>query len=89
MKAPSQMKAPRLVVRGTKAIVRWTAASANGSAVTTYVVDSSRGKDKTVAGSVRKTVFKRLKPGRCKFRIAATNAIGTSPYSAWVKVRIR
>ena len=42
-----------------------------------------------MTGSARKTVFKRLKPGRYKFRIAATNAIGTSPYSAWVKVRIR
>ena len=89
MMAPSQMKAPKLIVRGTKAIVRWTAASANGSAVSKYVVDISKGKDKTVTGSVRKTVFKRLKPGRYKFRIAATNAIGTSPYSAWVNVRIR
>ena len=87
--APSKMKAPRLAVRGTKAIVRWAAASANGSAVSRYLVDISRGKDKRVGGSARKTVFKRLKPGRYKFRIAATNAIGTSPYSAWVKVRIR
>ncbi|WP_165821132.1 thrombospondin type 3 repeat-containing protein [Nocardioides gansuensis] len=87
--APSQMKAPRLVVRGTKAIVRWTAASANGSAVSKYVVDISKGKDKTVGGSARKTVFRQLKPGRYKFRIAATNAFGTSPYSAWARIRIR
>ncbi len=51
MKAPSRMKAPVLLVRGTKVIVRWTAASANGSAVSKYVVDISRGKDKTVTGS--------------------------------------
>ena len=87
--APSRMKSPRLAVRGRKAIVRWTAASANGSAVSTYAVDISRGKDKTVRGSARRTVFRRLEPGRYKFRIAATNAIGTSPYSAWTKVRVR
>jgi hypothetical protein len=57
--------------------------------VSTYAVDISRGKDKTVRGSARRTVFRRLEPGRYKFRIAATNAIGTSPYSAWTKVRVR
>lgn len=87
--APSQMDPPRVTVRGNRAIVRWTAADANGSAVTTYLVDISRGKDKTVDGSVRRAVFRRLKPDRYRFRIAATNAIGTSPFSAWVRARIR
>ncbi len=87
--APSRMKAPRLVVRGAKATVRWAAASANGSAVSAYVVDISKGKDKTVKGSVRKTVFRHLNPGRYKFRVAATNAVGTSHYSAPAKIRIR
>ena len=48
-----------------------------------------RPQDKTTSGSARKAVFKRLKPGRYKFRSAAINAGGTSPYSAWAKVRIR
>lgn len=39
-------------------------------------------------GSAPKTAFKSLEPGRYKFRIAAVNAVGTSPYSSWVKVRI-
>lgn len=87
--APSQMKAPRLAVRGSRAVVRWAAASANGSPVSAYVIDISKGKDKTVGGAARKVVFKRLRPGRYKFRISATNAMGTSSFSAWAKVRIR
>lgn len=42
-----------------------------------------------LGGSASKTVFKRLKPGRDRLRIAARNAIGTSPYSTWVKFRVR
>ena len=87
--APSRMNAPRVVVKGHKAIVRWTAASANGSTVSRYTIDISKGRDKTAAGSARKVVFKRLKPGRYTFRVAATNTIGTSPFSARARIRVR
>ncbi|KRF34691.1 hypothetical protein ASG94_10965 [Nocardioides sp. Soil805] len=87
--APSRMKAPRVAVRGRKVIVRWTAATANGSAVSRYVVDISRGKDASVRGSVHRKVFRRLETGRYKFRIAAVNAVGISPYSRWARIRIR
>lgn len=87
--APRRMSAPKIAVRGRKAIVKWQAAVSNGSPITRYLIDISKGKDKTVGASARKTVFKRLKPGRYRIRIAARNAIGTSPNSTWVKVRIR
>jgi murein DD-endopeptidase MepM/ murein hydrolase activator NlpD len=87
--APEQMKAPTVVVRGRRVIVKWKAAEPNGSPITRYLVDISKGKDKTLEVSARKTVFKRLRPGRYRIRIAARNAVGTSPYSAWVKVRVR
>ena len=83
------MKAPEIVAKRMKAVVKWTAASANGSAVLKYLVDISRGKDKTLTGSARKAVFRRLEPGRYKFRIAAVNEIGRSAYSDWTRIRLR
>ena len=87
--APSRMNAPKLVARGRKVVVTWKAAVANGSPVIRYLIDISKGGDRNTRASARKTVFKRLKPGRYRIRIAARNAMGTSPYSAWVRVRIR
>ena len=87
--APSRMKAPKVIVRGRKVIVKWKPALANGSPVTRYRIDISKGKDKTAKAGARKIVFKRLKPGRYRIRIAARNAVGTSRYSTWVKIRIR
>lgn len=86
---PSKMNAPQVSVRGRKAIVRWRAAASNGSRVTRYVIDISRGKDKTVRARARKTAFRGLKPGKYRIRIAARNAFGLSPYSTRVKIRIR
>lgn len=87
--APNQMDAPRVTVRGRKAIVRWTAAQANGSPVTEYLIDISTGRDKRVGGEVRRAVFRNLKPGRYRFRTKATNAIGSSPFSPRTLARIR
>jgi len=87
--APSRPEAPRVSVRGRKAIVRWSAAQPNGSEVRSYLIDISRGKDKKVAPWQRRTVFKALPPGRYRFRVAATNDVGRSPYSAWVRARVR
>ena len=83
------MKAPGLRVRGRRVIVTWQAAAPHGSPITSYRVDISKGKDKTRPASARKAVFKGLAPGRYRFRIAARNAIGTSPYSVWVRIRVR
>lgn len=87
--SPSRMQAPKVVARGAKVIVKWKAADPNGSAITRYLVDISKGKDKTASPSARKAVFKHLKPGKYRIRVAARNVIGTSPYSVWVKIRIR
>lgn len=87
--APSRLGAPRVTVRGRKAIVRWSAARPNGSEVRSYLVDISRGKDRRVAPWQRKTVFKGLPPGRYRFRVAATNDVGRSPFSVWVRARIQ
>jgi hypothetical protein len=83
------MAAPVVSVRGSKAIVRWIAAGANGSTVSTYTIDISRGRDRSVAGAARKVIFKNLAPGLYRFRVAATNAVGTSPFSARARVRVR
>jgi hypothetical protein len=87
--APARMRPPTAVVRGTRVVVRWRAAIANGSPVIRYLIDASWGKDRTVAGHVRKVVFRRLEPGRYRFRVAARNARGTSPYSRWISIRVR
>jgi chitodextrinase len=87
--APSRMEAPRVVVRQTRAILKWATADSNGSRVSAYVIQMSNGKDKTTWGTVHRVVFKDLEPGRYRFRIAATNAVGASPFSTWVKIRIR
>lgn len=86
---PGRMRAPKVVVRGKQAIVKWTAADPNGSRITRYKVDISKGKDRTLPASARKTVFKNLKPGLYKVRITARNAIGVGPYSPWTRFRIR
>lgn len=87
--APGKMNAPRVMVRGSSAVVKWVAPKANGSRIRHYLVDIAKGKDKRVAGTGRKAIFKHLKPGVYRFRVAARNAVGWSPVSSWVKVRIK
>lgn len=87
--APAKMKTPGVAVRGSSAVVKWAAPAANGSRIAQYRIDISKGKDKRVAGTVRKAVFKRLNPGVYRFRVAAQNATGWSPVSSWAKVRIK
>jgi len=86
---PRRMGAPQVVVRGTKAMVTWTAANPNGAPITRYKVDISTGRDRSLAAGARTTVFKGLDPGRYRVRIAARNAIGLGPYSTWTGFRIR
>lgn len=86
---PRRMAAPVVVVRGTRAMVAWTAANPNGAPITRYRLDISTGKDRTLAAGARRTVFKGLDPGRYRVRIAARNAIGLGPHSTWTGFRIR
>ncbi len=87
--APSRPAKPTVTVRGRKVTVRWQPADARGSRVVRYVVESSAGSTRSKPGRAKKLVFRRLKPGRYKFRVTAVNAVGSSPASAWVKVRVR
>ena len=86
---PSQVARPQVVVRGTKAIVTWSAATPRGTPVTGYVVDIDRGRDRSAPSSARKAVFKRLQPGRYQVRVAARSGLGTAPYSSWATLRVR
>lgn len=87
--APDRMAAPKVSVRDRKATVTWKAAADNGSPVTRYLVDLSKGKDVAAGGTARKAVLKRLKPGRYEVRVAARNEVGRSPWSATVTFRVR
>jgi hypothetical protein len=86
--APARMAAPKVKVKRRKAVVRWVPAVSTGTPVTAYLVDLSTGKDRSVAGSARKVALK-LKPGKYRLRIAAVNANGQSPFSRWVRIRVR
>lgn len=90
--APDRMDAPRVAVRGRRVVVRWIGAMTHGSAVRAYVLDvgpDERVRDRTVPAGARTLVLKRLKRGRYRIRIAAVTAAGTSPYSVWVRFRVR
>jgi hypothetical protein len=82
------MQAPKLHARGRRVIVIWKGAASHGSPIIGYVIDNNVGKQRTRPGSARRMVFKHLERGRYKFRIAATNAVGTSPFSSWVRIRV-
>lgn len=87
--APNRMQDPKVVVRGRKVILKWRAPADNGSVITSYRIDLKKGKNRTASGTARKIKIKKLKPGKYKIRIAAANTVGVSPYSSWVKFRIK
>lgn len=86
-RAPSPMGRPTVTVRGSRVTIRWQAAIPNGSPVTQYVVDLSRGKDRTT-GPTARSVTVRLAPGRYRVRTTARNAVGVAPYGPWRAFRV-
>lgn len=86
--APSRPAKPVATVKGHTVTVDWPPVDPHGSPVTSYRVESSTGATRTTAGTVTRSVFRRLPPGRHKFRVTAVNAVGSSPASAWVRVRV-
>jgi hypothetical protein len=88
-RVPSAPGGVSVAVRDRKAVVSWDAADPHGSAVTRYLVDLSKGTDRSVAGSALRIVLRNLDPGRYQVRLAARNALGDSPYSGWKRFRIR
>jgi Fibronectin type III domain/Bacterial Ig domain len=81
--APSAPTAVVAALGGTgRATVGWNPPAANGSAITGYTVVASPG-GKTVSGAAGPITISGLSSGvTYRFRVRATNAIGTGPLSA-------
>ena len=86
---PSRVSKPTAIVKGRSVTLRWELPYDNGSRVARYTITSNKGQEKTVGAAAHKVVFKRLTPGRYKFKVTATNDIGDGPTSPAVRVRIR
>lgn len=74
---PGRVSRPDTWASRHTATVRWNAVYDNGRLITAYVIRSSTGQVKRVAGDVRQVSFKRLATGSYGFTVAAVNAIGT------------
>uniref|UniRef100_UPI0030F78A29 fibronectin type III domain-containing protein n=1 Tax=Nocardioides salarius TaxID=374513 RepID=UPI0030F78A29 len=86
---PDRVDKPSAKVKKRKAVIRWSPTVSNGSDLISYTVKSNRGVSKTTAPGKTKAVFRNLRPGRYKFHVIATNAVGDSRSSSKVRVRIR
>ncbi|HSS68189.1 MAG TPA: fibronectin type III domain-containing protein [Nocardioidaceae bacterium] len=68
------------------AVVKWSAAKPNGSAIAHYKIVSSDGQHRVVGGKALKVKMTFLKAGHSyKFRVRAVNKTGDGPWSAWTK----
>lgn len=85
---PARVAKPTVKVKRRKAVIRWAPPADGGAAVTTYRV-SVNGKSVTRGAGARSLVLKKLKPGRYRVKIAATNGVGNGPASQIVKFTIR
>ena len=86
---PDRVDKPQAKVKNRKVVIRWEPVSSNGSDLISYTVASNRGHLKTVPPGKTKVVFRKLKPGRYKFNVTATNNVGDSRSSRKVRVRVR
>ena len=68
------------------AVVKWSAAKPNGSAIAHYKIVSSDGQHRVVGGKALRVKMTFLKAGHSyKFRVRAVNKAGDGPWSAWTK----
>ncbi|MDO3397941.1 fibronectin type III domain-containing protein, partial [Nocardioides sp. SOB44] len=86
---PDRVDKPQAKVKNRKVVIRWEPVGSNGSDLISYTVASNRGHLKTVPPGKTKVVFRKLKPGRYKFNVTATNNVGDSRSSRKVRVRVR
>ncbi len=86
---PTPVGRPTAKVVGTRVVVTWKAANANGTPITAYRVDISKGKDQVLRGTSLKATFTGLRRGAYSFRVVAVNAVGAAAASARVDVRVR
>ena len=87
--APSRVAKPTATVRRGVVRLAWTAPSANGSPITAYQVLGAGRRTVTVAAPTTKAALKRLQPGLYRLKVVAINAVGPSPASPAVRVRLR
>ncbi|MGN7971013.1 LamG-like jellyroll fold domain-containing protein [Microbacterium sp. 22296] len=88
--APAAPAAPTASVEGSKATVEWGAPAANGSAISSYIVqltpaDGGAGRTVTVTENLRarmSVAIADLRVGAWTARVTAVNAAGSSPASA-------
>ncbi|MGB0099766.1 MAG: fibronectin type III domain-containing protein [Nocardioides sp.] len=86
---PGKVAKPTAKISGRKVVISWKQPAANGDRITSYRITGGKPKSKVVAGSKRKLVLKKLKPGTYVFRVQAKNGVGWSTPSAKVTVRVR
>ncbi|WP_340537884.1 fibronectin type III domain-containing protein [Nocardioides sp. GXZ039] len=85
---PGTPAKPTVKVKGRTLTVTWRPAADNGAPITSYVVIGGKPASKTVAGGVRKVVYKNLRPGTYKIRLIARNAVGASKASPSATARV-
>lgn len=86
--APGRVAKPTALVKGRKVVLRWKPAESNGSAITRYRVTGAKPFARVV-GSKTKLVYKGVKPGTYRVRVAARNDVGWGAPSKTLKVRVK
>lgn len=94
-KAPAAVARPAIRLRHRKAVVTWRAPADGGAAITGYTLTvraTVAGRQRTIVRKVgpaaRRTVLARLKPGRYRVVVTATNAAGTSAPGPALRFRV-
>ncbi len=86
---PARVAKPTVTVQKGTVTVAWKAPAPNGAPITRYVLDLSRGADRTVSGSVTRATLRGLPRGSYRLQVIAVNAVGRATPSPAVTWRIR
>ena len=85
---PGKVSRFPVMVRGTMAVIAWSAPANGGTAITGYRVTVNE-KARSVGDTTHKLVLKKLKPGVYKVQVAARNALGYGRSSVTAKFRVK
>jgi hypothetical protein len=86
---PGIVTKPTVKVSGRTITITWKAPATNGARISAYVLTGGKPATKVVGGSIRKYVYRDMRPGTYRLRVAARNAAGTGPASTAVAARVR